>query len=191
MSTFWLKVAGFAVVAVVLFFAGLIFFGDDTPQRPTSGRSRSADDTRAFSDQVREDREKLDAPPVPTPPVAPEQTNEQTEPGTAGANDAEPAVEDTATGQTAIAAAPQFRELSPELEIEAEKQWEIVMNFRSMGRLPGTTYKKMIDICRDMIDKYPETIWQFKAKRALADLPDRYKQLYNITEEETDTGDYK
>jgi outer membrane protein assembly factor BamD (BamD/ComL family) len=60
-----------------------------------------------------------------------------------------------------------------------------------MGRLPAITYKQMVDNCREIIRRWPGSEYAFYAKRALADLSDRYKKMYNITDEETDLGDFK
>lgn len=86
---------------------------------------------------------------------------------------------------------PAFKELSPEEEFEAEKLWEMVMTERKMGRLPGMTYKRMVDYCRQIIQKWPHSEYTFKAKRALADLPEQYRKMYNITDEEINLGNYK
>ncbi len=62
---------------------------------------------------------------------------------------------------------------------------------RKMARLPGMTYKRMVDYCRQIIQKWPGSEYAFKAKRMLADIPERYHQMYHITKEEIDLGNLK
>ncbi len=88
-------------------------------------------------------------------------------------------------------AMPQFKELSEDEDFEAQKLWMWVENQRKMGRLPVVSYKQMVDTSRQIIQRWPESKYAFFAKRALADLPDRYKKMYNITKEETDLGNLK
>ncbi len=87
---------------------------------------------------------------------------------------------------------PQFRKLNSEEEIEAERLWQRVLNQRKMGRLPATRYNEMVDTCREIIHRWPESEYAFKAKRTLSDLPEKYQQMHNVTKEELDiSGFYK
>jgi hypothetical protein len=60
-----------------------------------------------------------------------------------------------------------------------------------MGRLPVMGYGQMVKSCRDIIQRWPDSKYAFFAKRALADLPERYRKQYNITDEEIDLGNLK
>ncbi|GAH73201.1 unnamed protein product [marine sediment metagenome] len=66
-----------------------------------------------------------------------------------------------------------------------------LLSQRKMGRLPVLGYKKMVDACREIIERWPNSEYAFKAKRMLADIPARYRRQYGITEEEIDIGDWK
>ena len=78
----------------------------------------------------------------------------------------------------------QFKKL-PEIErIQAERLFEMAITHRKVGRLPGTSYKQMVDYCRQIIQKYPGTVYEYKAKRMLADIPDRYRARYKIKTDE-------
>ena len=79
-----------------------------------------------------------------------------------------------------------FKELSDEERVDAEKLFEMALFHRKEGRLPGMSsgYKLMVDYCRQIIQKYPDTEYGFKARRMLGDMPARFRQQYNITEEE-------
>jgi hypothetical protein len=67
------------------------------------------------------------------------------------------------------------------------------MTERKMGRLPGIRlgYKNMVDHCREIIRRWPDSKYAFNAKRLLADIPERYRKMYNITKEEIDLGSLK
>jgi hypothetical protein len=78
----------------------------------------------------------------------------------------------------------KFKELSPEEEVQAEKLFEMAMTHRKMGILPGLHFKKMVDYCREIIQKWPGSEYAYKAKRMLADIPERHRERYNITDEE-------
>ncbi|MFC1738854.1 hypothetical protein ACFL1G_07400, partial [Planctomycetota bacterium] len=79
---------------------------------------------------------------------------------------------------------PLFKELAPEQEAHAEQLYEYALSFRSMGRLPVVSYKQMVDICRQIIELYPDSEYAYKAKRMLGDIPEQYRKQYNITDGE-------
>lgn len=79
----------------------------------------------------------------------------------------------------------KFKELSMEDEIQAKRLWEVVITQRKMARLPAMVgYKQMVYSCREIIRRWPESEYAFKAKRALTDLPEQYRKQYNITDGE-------
>jgi hypothetical protein len=102
-----------------------------------------------------------------------------------------PSPSQVAPAQPAEQPKPQFKELEMEDDIEAQKLWIWVENQRKMGRLPVMGYGQMVKSCRDIIQRWPESKYAFFAKRALADLPERYREMYNITKEEIDLGNLK
>lgn len=80
----------------------------------------------------------------------------------------------------------QYQELSLEDEVQADKLFEMALFHRKSGRLPVMGYKQMVDYCRQIIEKYPDSVYAFKAKRMLSDIPETYRKRYKITSEETD-----
>ena len=172
MNTFWLKIAALAVVAVVAIV--LISYLTSEPD------SRPEEPQKTVYDQWEEDDKRLMAepqfeePPAPRPPVQPPA---QAEPAQQSAP-AEPL-------------RPQFKELSMEEDLEAQKLWIWVENQRKMGRLPVMGYGQMVKGCRDIIQRWPQSKYAFYAKRALADLPQRYHKMYDITKEEIDLASLK
>jgi len=88
---------------------------------------------------------------------------------------------------------PEFKKLNEIEEIQAQRLFEAAMTERKMGRLPGVKlgYKNMVDHCREIIRRWPDSEYAFNAKRLLADIPERYHKMYNITKEEIDLGNLK
>jgi outer membrane protein assembly factor BamD (BamD/ComL family) len=52
------------------------------------------------------------------------------------------------------------------------------------------TPKLMVDYCRQIIERWPKSVYAFQAKRMLADIPERYKKMYNVTEKEMDVSSF-
>ena len=164
MNTFWLKMAGIVVVILVVIVLVNVFSSSE----PEPEREHKPE---TFYEQIREDDKRLRADPeLRQPPI------------TSG----RPGV-----GKPVKPAQPQFKELSLEDELQAQKLYEWALTQRKMGRLPAMGYKKMVDACREIIERWPDSEYAFKAKRMLADIPERYRSLYHITEEEIDLGDWK
>lgn len=175
MNTFWLKIAGLVVVVVGAIFLISVF---------TSGTgSKPKEPEKTIYDQFEEDDKKLMAEPQFKEPPAPTAVAQQPTPT--------PPVQPPAQAAPAEPPKPQFKQLSMEEEIEAEKLWIWVENQRKMGRLPVMGYGQMVKNCREIIQRWPESKYAFFAKRALADLPERYHKIYNITKEEIDLGNFK
>ncbi len=88
---------------------------------------------------------------------------------------------------------PQFKELSFEDEFQAGKLFNLAVQERKMGRLPGIKlgYKNMVDHCREIIRRWPDSEYAFKARRMIRDIPQRYRKRYNITDEEINLGNLK
>ncbi len=165
MNTFWLKVAGFAVVVIGL----IILVSKFSPSKPEPEPKLEAK-PKTFYDVIEEDDKRLRAEPVAEQPKKTEQIP---------VTSRRPRVEEPAEPVKR-----QFKKLSEIDDIEAERLFNVAIQSRKMGRLPGPGYKLMVDTCRQIIEKYPDSIWAFKAKRMLADIPERYRERYHITDEE-------
>jgi hypothetical protein len=174
MNTFWLKIAGFAVLVVgVIVLIGILTSGTKEPEK-------------TIYDQWEQDDKELLAEPEYKEPAAPASPVQQPAP-----TQQVPSSSQVAPAQPAEQPKPQFKELEMEDDIEAQKLWIWVENQRKMGRLPVMGYGQMVKSCRDIIQRWPESKYAFFAKRALADLPERYREMYNITKEEIDLGNLK
>ena len=155
MNTFWLKIAALVVLVLGVVVVVSRFSAPQTPKP----------EQKTVYDVWEEDDQRLRAEPETQQPPKPSLTMPKQQ-------------------KIAEPAEPQFRKLSEIEEIEAQRIFEFALNQRKMGRLPGMGFKKMVDSCRQIIEKYPGTVYAFKAKRMLADIPERYKKMYKITDEE-------
>ncbi len=112
---------------------------------------------KTFYDVIQEDDKRLRADPAPVVPKA-------------------------AATEEAIKAAP--KKLSIEDEVQVERLFEMALMQRKMGRLPGMSFKQMVDYCREIIARYPDSSYAPKARAMLREIPQRYRRMYKITEEE-------
>ncbi len=175
MNTFWLKIAGVAVLAVVVIVGITVL----TSSEPEQAREQEPEPRKkTVYDQWEEDEKKLSAGPQYKEPPA---TTPSVQPGTKAVQQTTPVAPPK----------PEFKKLSEIEDIQAQQLWEWVKNQRKMGRLPVMGYGQMVKTCRDIIRRWPESEYAFYAKRALADLPQRYHKMYNITKEEIDLGNLK
>jgi len=182
MNTFWLKIMGLAVLAVVVIIVISVFTSgtDSQPPQPEPKKPQ-----KTFYDQADEDKQKFLAKPqaqvsqtqTPAAEQAPpieNQTVAQSVPQT---------IEPPKPAQPVVV---YFKELGEIDQIEAERLLNVAVPDRSIGRLPITGFKLMVDSCRTMIRKWPESWFAYRAKQMLADLPERYQKRYKVTEEEKD-----
>jgi len=170
MNTFWLKVAG-GVIAIVILIVVINAYFIKPASKPQTGQKTVYDVWEKDDERLRAEPQIKEPPTSPNQPVGQQQVPQLP-------TSVEPPK-------------PQFRELTEEERIEAERLYEMALTERKMGRLPVMTYKKMVDYCREIIRKWPDSEYAFKAKRLLADLPERFHQMYNITKEEIDLGNLK
>jgi len=181
MNTIWLKIAG-VVVAVVLIFVLITIFTSGPSEEPE--QSEQPEKPRNFAQQVEADKEKFLTEPQP---VVEDKKQE-------------PAIEDQNIPQQVqpVQQPPQqvqpvtlyFKELGEIEKIEAERLLNAAVPGRSIGRLPMTGFKMMVDSCRQIIKRWPESWYAYKAKQMLADMPERFHQRYNITQKEMDLSMY-
>ena len=169
MDTFWLKIAAGAVAAVVAIVVVSMFLSGG-PQEPKEPE-------KTFYDKAQEDREKFLAEPKPLenpppPPVPP----------------AQPAESQTQAAPAQQPAVIYCKPLSEIDDIEAQRLLNVAVPGRSIGRLPMTGYKLMVDGCRQIIQRWPDSWYAYRAKQMLADMLPRDQQRYNVTKEELDVS---
>ena len=159
----------FAVVIIALIVL-VKNFSDSPPKEKTGPQT-------IYETWQEDDKKHRSDPQIQTP------TSQQTK---------TPTTQQTKTTQTQPSPKPtepikrQFKELTETENIEAERLFEVALSGRKMGRLPGPGYKLMVDNCRRIIQKFPGSVYDYKARRLLADIPQRYRKIHNITPDEID-----
>jgi hypothetical protein len=179
MNTFWLKIAALAVVVVVVIVLIGVFSSSERSRPAAESANEPEIKPKTFYDQVEKDREKF----LAEPQAAEEQVREQNQ----------PADNQTPAGPVRSAVKPAqlyFRPLSEIDEIEAARLLSVAVPGRSIGRLPGTGFKLMVDMCRQIISKWPDSWYAYRAKQMLIDMPTRFRERYKITKEELDVSEF-
>ena len=167
MNTIWLKIA--LVFVFVLGAAVLVSVF-------LSGAPEPEESQKTFYDQVEEDKEKFLAKPEAldtqdqSAAVKPEQT-----PTPKPAEPSQPTV-------------LYFKPLSEIEMMEAERLLSVAVPGRSISRLPMTGAKLMVDSCRQIIRRWPDSWCAYRAKQLLADLPEQDQKRYSVTKEELDVS---
>lgn len=173
MNTFWLKIAGLAAVIVGLIIIVNVFWQPgEKPKQPQ----------KTFYEQAEEDRQRFLAEPKAVDsqgekPVSGQGQAAQNETVTEGVKPAEKPSKPTEL---------YFTELSEEERIEAESLLNVAVPGRSIGRLPMTGFGLMVDNCRRIIQRWPDSWYAYRAKQLLADMPPRFQKQYRVTREELD-----
>jgi hypothetical protein len=173
MSTFWLKVVGVLVVVVAIgAFVMWVRSGIEEAQHPEV----------TFSDMVEKDRQELLAEPntkdltsrpaQSQAPTVPE-PNKSAQPSEPQLSKAEPVTF-------------YFTRLDETEQVEAEQLLAMIPTGRSIGRLPMTSYNLMVETCRQIMKRWPGSIYDYKARRALSQIPERLRERNRITDEELD-----
>jgi hypothetical protein len=173
MNTFWLKIAAFAAVIVGLLILVNVFRQPkEKPKQPQ----------KTFYEQAEEDKQRFLAKPKAVnsqgeKPVLEQSQATRNEKVTEGAQPAEKPPKPTEL---------YFTELSEEDKIEAERLLNVAVPGRSIGRLPMTGFGLMVGNCRQMIERWPDSWYAYRAKQLLADMPERFRERYKVTKEELD-----
>lgn len=169
MDKFWLKIAGFVVVVLVLVVLVKVFSTSETEPKAKP---------KTVYDVWEQDDERLRAEP---------EFKEQPEADQSQSPKTEQVVVQKPKPK------PEFKELSLEDEVQAGKLFNLAVQERKLGRLPGVKlgYKNMVDHCREIIQRWPDSEYAVKARRMLRDIPQRYRKRYNITDEEIDLGNLR
>jgi hypothetical protein len=177
MDSFWVKMGVLAVIV-----AGLVYL---VMKSPISTIKDKKERTKSFSEVVREDQERLRVEPVlDESPEADEIAVK--EGGGEVAAKVDTKGREPAPSPTPKPAKRQFKELSEVEQIEAERLLEVAINSRSMGRLPGVGFKLMVDTCREIIKKFGGSSYEYRARRMLGEVPERFWPAYKITKEEVE-----
>jgi len=166
MGTLWLKVA---VVSAVLLAAAMIvtrFLSSgvehatdiERMERLHQAQDQRLDDELAAAERQAERPRPVEEAPAETPARPPQPVEPPDE--------------------------PVYSEMTEADQVAAERIYQMAYNQYKIGRLPGTTFKKMVDYCRELFDRYPNSPQAAKARVLMRKIPDRFKKIYNVTDEE-------
>jgi len=179
MNTIWLKIMGLAVLAVAVFIL-IGVFTSGTDSEPAEEEPQ-----KTFADQVEEDKQRFLTEPQALDSQNQTAIKEQASPTETVTQSAPPVVSQPKPAQPVTL---YFKELGEIEKIEAERLLNVAVPGRSIGRLPMTGSKLMVDSCRTIIRRWPDSFYAYNAKRMLADLPERYQQRYQVTDQEKDVS---
>lgn len=181
MNTFWLKIAGIAVVAVVLIILVGTFTGgeDNQPKEPP-------EEEKGIYDMAERDKNKFLTEPEP---VEPDSQDPPSQPDTTVANqtDSPPAQPPKPVQEPPKPVTLYFKPLNEIDEVEASRYLNAATPARSTARF-RIGVKNMVDNCRRIIKRWPDSWYAYKAKLMLDDIPERYHEQYKITEQERDVS---
>ncbi len=68
--------------------------------------------------------------------------------------------------------------------LQAQKLYQWAETEFRIARKPLMSYKRCVDFCREIIQKWPDSAEAAKARVLLRKIPERHRQRYNITDEE-------
>lgn len=171
MNTFWLKVAGAGVLAVVVLIVAGQFTGGD--KKEAAQEEPVGSGAANVYEQDERDHERLNAPiQVATPETPPAQAEATTDPSPL----------------------PEFAKLTMEQQVAAERLWEMTETEFKIGRKPMMSFGNCVKHARQIIEQFPGSEYAIRAKRVLNDIVemrDQYKSQYHITDEELDMGAFE
>jgi hypothetical protein len=193
-NSIWVKIAG-AAVAIVLV---IVVVGRFSGEKPESGPPQKE---KTFYDSADRDKQFGEAPkPAEPAPEQPQQPPAETQAPaqTPAEQPSEPAQQPQPTAQTPGVVLPSsitkattlyFIPLEETDQIAAEQLLPWAVANRSIGRLPMMQYGVMIKACRDILQRWPESWYAFRAKQMMEEVSQRHAQ-YNITPQELDISRY-
>jgi len=163
MKAFWLKMALLCVLALGLVVLVNVFPSRQEPAAQTQqpDRREQTSQTTEELQQARREREKR---------------RQQSKAQTAQQQQALPEQQK----QQPPARQTQQQQLNP----QAEMLYQLAVKHEKMAHLPMMTFKKPVDYCREILERYPNSPQAPKARKLLREMPERYRKMYNITDEE-------
>jgi len=189
MNTIWMKIAGVAVVLVVILIVASRFMSDKPA--PQAGPEEPAPQ-RNFYDMADRDKQFEEEPkPAEEPAAAEPQPAEQTVAQQAPAQEptpqpAQPVSQYVFPSRITQPTTLYFKPMSEIDDIAAQELLPYATTGRSLGRLPMIQYGLMVKACRQIEERWPDSWYAFRAKQLLEEIYERYAANYKITEQELD-----
>lgn len=189
MNTIWLKIAGVAVVAVIVIVVISKFTGTEPVTQPQA-RPEPADKPKTFYDMAERDQQFAEEPkPVDQQPAEPAPETEAPPPPPAQQTTPAPAAPNTGIvlpSHITQATTMYFKPMDEIEEVEAQRILPVATAGRSIGRLPVTHFNLMVQGCRQILQRWPDSWYAFRAKQMLEEMPERFWRIYKVTEQELD-----
>ncbi len=179
MNTFWLKIAALAIAVV----AGIIVIGSFT-----GGDSEPKEPETTFYDKAEEDRQRFLAEPQG---LQAKETESVAQQGPA-AVESQAVVPVPPTPRPVEPPKPTIvycKDLSEIDKIEAERLLNAAAPARSLGRLQ-IGFNLMMQNCRQILRRWPDSWYAYRAKQMIADMPERFRQRYKVTQDELDLSTF-
>jgi len=195
MNTIWMKIAAVAIVLVVVLIVGSRFMSSDEPTGAPPSDAGEADKPKTIYDMAERDKQLGEAPkpvaPVAEPAPAPAaQPSEQPTPQQPIQSEVPVASGVVLPSSITKATTLYFKPLDEIADIEAQRILPVATAGRSIGRLPVTHFKLMVDGCRQILRKWPDSWYAFRAKQMLEEMPERFWRNYKVTEQELDISQF-
>ncbi len=179
MNTFWLKMAALAVAVVVgIVVIGSLTGGDSEPKEPET----------TFDDKVEEDKQRFLTEPEPLETQETEPVAEQG-PAAEGSYHIAPVQPTPRPVEPPKPTIVYCRDLSEMDKMEAERLLNAAVPARSMARL-RIGFPLMLQNCRQILQRWPDSWYAYNAKRMIIDMPERYREKYKVTEDELDLSTF-
>jgi hypothetical protein len=197
MNTIWMKLAAVVVVLVVVLIVGSKFMSDDSSPAPAPVETEQP---KTIYDMADRDKQMMEEPKAPEPEPQPEPPVEQAaQPVPSEPAAPAPVVTQQPAPPTSNVVLPSsitrattmyFKPMSEIEDIEAQRLLPMATTGRSIGRLPVTHFKLMVDACRQILQKWPDSWYAYRAKQMLEDMPERFRPNYKVTEQELDISKF-
>jgi hypothetical protein len=191
-DSIWAKIAG-AVVAVVVV---IVVLGRFTGNKPETA---PAEKDKTFYDMADRDKQfgKAPKPAEPAPQPTQQQPAAEAQPQTPAEQPAaqQPAQQPQPTAQAPGVILPSnitkpttlyFIPLDEADDVAAQQLLPWATTTRSIGRLPMLQYGPMVKACRDIMQRWPDSWYAFRAKQMLEDIYELHGAQYKITPQEMD-----
>ncbi|MBN1359432.1 MAG: hypothetical protein JW993_02520 [Sedimentisphaerales bacterium] len=191
MNTIWLKLAAVAVgIVVVIVVVSKFTSSNETPAPPA--QTQEEEKPRTIYDQFERDKQFLErAQPANEPVVTPEPA---TEPQTVQEVPHQEPTQQVAQPQSQYVLPSSitqtttlyFKPLDEIDDIAAQQLMPWATTGRSLGRLPFLQYGTMVKPCKEVLQRWPDSEYAFRAKQLLEEIFERYGDQYQITEQDLD-----
>ncbi len=167
MSTFWLKIAALGVIVIIAVVLLVNFMSSGIEQ---------ATDIERMEKLAAAQEARLQAELAEAERQAEQAKAEQTQPERVGVE------QPTMRPEPSKPQPDEFEQL--EQNVQAQRLYQMAEAEFKIARKPLMTPKRCVDYCREIIRKWPNSAEAAKARVLLRKLPERYRKMYNITDEE-------